>query len=172
MMGQLLFVLAVIVLVGMAMVATAIRVVPEHQRFVVFRLGRPLDKPKGPGLVVLIPILDRAAKVDLREQEREVSNQTATTKDYKPVTFAFRWHHRVLDPMKYVLEIGNPEAAVAGVASKKIGELIHEVDAVDLAIEREQIRFTVNSHLDKITGQWGIKITKFEFLGIVVDDSN
>ena len=70
------------------------KVVPEYQRLVVFRLGRPLDKAKGPGIVFLVPMIDRALKVDLREQKREISNQEATTKDLIPISCDLRWYYK------------------------------------------------------------------------------
>ncbi|HXD11607.1 MAG TPA: SPFH domain-containing protein [Anaerolineales bacterium] len=164
--------IAVILLLGLIGIASGARVVPEYQRLVVFRLGKPLGKAKGPGLVFLIPILDRAAKVDLREQKREVLDQAATTKDYKPVSFAFRWYYKVLDPVQSVLVVGNHEAATAGVASSKLRELVREINSNDLTAERERIRYIVNSHLEEITGQWGIKVTKFEISNISLGDQS
>jgi len=108
--------------------------------------------------------------VDLREQERDAPSQTGTTKDYKVVSFDFRWSYKVLDPVKSVLEVANLEAVTAGVASTRFRELVHEVNAADLASERERIRYMVNSRLDEVTGQWGIKVTKFEIIDIVVDE--
>jgi len=163
---------AAILLLGLIGIASGIRVVPEYQRLVVFRLGRVLEGSKGPGLAFLIPIIDRAVKVDLREQKREASNQTATTKDYKPVSFAFRWYYKVLDPVQSVLVVGNHEAATAGVASTKFRELVREINSNDLAAERERIRHIVNSRLEEITGQWGIKVTKFEIIDIALDDQS
>jgi regulator of protease activity HflC (stomatin/prohibitin superfamily) len=162
----------VILIVGIVSILGGIKNVPADQRLVVFRLGRALDKPKGPGLVFLLPILDHAISIDLKEQVRELPHDTATTKDFRVVSFSFRWYYKVLDPVKSVLEIGNHEAATAGVASTKLRELVHEVDSADLASERERIRYTVNSHLDKIIGQLGVKVTKFEILNIAVDDLN
>ena len=145
---------------------------PEYQRLVVFRLGRALERSKGPGLVFLIPSIDRAIKVDLREQKREAPHDTATTKDYKSVSFAFLWHYTVLDPLKSVLTVANLEATVAGVAATRFRELVREINSNDLTSERERIRYMVNSHLEEATGQWGIKVTKFEIINITLDDQS
>src|SRR5258706_1021622 len=163
---------AVIVLVGLVMISTSIRVVPEYQRLVVLRLGRALEKSKGPGLVFLIPGIDRAIKVDLREQKCEAPHDTATTKDYKLVSFAFRWDYKVVDPIKSVLTVANLEAAVAGVAATRFRELVREINSSDLTSERERIRYMVNSHLEEAIGQWGIKVTKFEIINNTLDDQS
>ena len=80
-----------------AFLASAIRVVPEYQRLVVFRLGRCVGT-KGPGIVLLIPVIDRAVKVDLREQVREIPHQTSITEDNAPISIDFLWYYKVLDP--------------------------------------------------------------------------
>ncbi|MBI3163166.1 MAG: SPFH/Band 7/PHB domain protein, partial [Chloroflexi bacterium] len=95
--GSLLCVVGGVLLVGFIFLANAIRIVPEYQRLVVFRLGRSVG-PKGPGIVLLIPVIDRAIKVDLREQVREVPHQTSITKDNAPISIDFLWYFQVLDP--------------------------------------------------------------------------
>ena len=102
-------------LVVLLLLAQAIRVVPEYQRLVVFRLGRVLEKPRGPGIVFLIPIIDRAQKVDLREQLREVPHQTSITKDNAPISIDFLWYYKVIDASMAVLQVGNFEMAAAGI---------------------------------------------------------
>ena len=86
--GSLLCVVGGVLLVGFIFLANAIRIVPEYQRLVGFRLGRSVG-PKGPGIVLLIPVIDRAIKVDLREQVREVPHQTSITKDNAPISIDF-----------------------------------------------------------------------------------
>src|ERR1051326_2327247 len=95
----------------------AVRVIPEYQRLVVFRLGRVLPTPKGPGIVLLIPFFDRAVKVDLREQVREVPHQTCITKDNAPISIDFLWYYKVIDAAQSVLQVGNFESAAAGIAA-------------------------------------------------------
>lgn len=160
-----------IVFLVIVAVFSGIRIVPEYQRFVVFRLGKPLRKASGPGLVFLFPILDRAAKVDLREQKREVSHETATTKDFKAVSFAFRWYYKVLDPVKSVVAVGNHEAAIVGVVKDGFRGIIHEINSVDLLSEGERIQFEVNTGLDEITKPWGVKVTKLEIVQLALDDN-
>ena len=96
-----------------AFLASAIRIVPEYKRLVVFRLGRCVGT-KGPGIVLLIPVIDRAVKVDLREQVREIPHQTSITKDNAPISIDFLWYYKVLDPAESVLQVGNFETGCPG----------------------------------------------------------
>ena len=105
-----------VILVVIAFIANAIRIVPEYQRLVVFRLGRCVGA-KGPGLVLLIPVIDRAVKTDLREQVREIPHQTSITKDNAPISIDFIWYYKVLDPTESILQVGNFETAAQGMAT-------------------------------------------------------
>jgi regulator of protease activity HflC (stomatin/prohibitin superfamily) len=94
-------------IVAVVFIAGAIRIVPEYQRLVVFRVGRCIGA-KGPGIVLLIPFgIDRAVKVDLREQVREIPHQTSITKDNAPISIDFLWYYKILDPVESVLQVGN-----------------------------------------------------------------
>ena len=95
-----------VILIALAFLASAIRVVPEYRRLVVFRLGRCVGA-RGPGLVLLVPVLDRAVTVDLREQVREIPHQTSITKDNASISVDFLWYYKVLDPTESVLQVGN-----------------------------------------------------------------
>ncbi len=95
-----------IILIAIVFLSSAIRIVPEYVRLVVFRLGRCVGA-KGPGIVLLIPVVDRAVKVDLREQVREIPHQTSITKDNAPISIDFLWYFKVLDPTESVLQVGN-----------------------------------------------------------------
>ncbi len=105
-----------VILVVIVFVANAVRIVSEYQRLVVFRLGRCVGA-KGPGIVLLIPIIDRAVKTDLREQVREIPHQTSITKDNAPISIDFLWYYKVLDPTESVLQVGNFESAAQGMAT-------------------------------------------------------
>ena len=95
--GSALCIVGAVLVVAFIFLVNAIRIVPEYQRLVVFRLGRSIGS-KGPGIVFLIPVIDRAVKVDLREQVREVPHQTSITKDNAPISIDFLWYHKVLGP--------------------------------------------------------------------------
>jgi len=109
-------IIGAVILIGVVVLGNAIRIVPEYQRLVVFRLGRCVGE-KGPGLVLLIPIVDRAVRVDLREQVREIPQQTSITKDNAPISIDFLWFYKVLDPTASVLAVGNFELAAQGMAT-------------------------------------------------------
>ena len=125
------FVGAILVL-GFIFLANAIRIVPEYQRLVVFRLGRSVGA-KGPGIVLLIPVIDRAVKVDLREQVREIPHQTAITKDNASISVDFIWYYKVLDPTESVLQVGNFEVAAQGMATTTLRAVIGPLAATHSA---------------------------------------
>ncbi|MBK7318139.1 MAG: SPFH/Band 7/PHB domain protein [Anaerolineales bacterium] len=144
-----------------------LRIVPEYQRLVVFRLGRVLDKPKGPGVVLLIPGADRPVKVDLREQVREVPHQTSITKDNAPISIDFLWYYKVLDPAQSVLQVGNFESAAAGIAATTLRAVIGGIPLDDVLSEREHINNMLRTRLDEVTERWGVKVTNVEIREII-----
>jgi len=163
--GALCFV-GVIALLILVFLANAIRIVPEYQRLVVFRLGRSIGA-KGPGIVLLIPVIDRAVKVDLREQVREVPHQTSITKDNAPISIDFLWYYKVLDPAESVLQVGNFESAAAGIAATTLRAVIGGIPLDDVLSEREHINNMLRTRLDEVTERWGVKVTNVEIREII-----
>jgi regulator of protease activity HflC (stomatin/prohibitin superfamily) len=161
----LCFVGAILVL-GFIFIANAIRIVPEYQRLVVFRLGRCIGS-RGPGIVFLIPVVDRAVKVDLREQVREVPHQTSITKDNAPISIDFLWYYKVLDPSESVLQVGNFEMAAAGIATTTLRAVIGGIPLDDVLSEREHINNMLRTRLDEVTERWGVKVTNVEIREII-----
>jgi regulator of protease activity HflC (stomatin/prohibitin superfamily) len=155
-----------VVVVGFALLASAIRVVPEYQRLVVFRLGRCVGA-KGPGIVFLIPIVDRSVRVDLREQVREIPHQTSITKDNAPISIDFLWYYKVLDPTESVLQVGNFEAAAQGMATTTLRAVIGGIPLDDVLSEREHINNMLRTRLDEVTERWGVKVTNVEIREII-----
>ncbi len=162
----LLCIVGGLVVVGLVILANAIRIVPEYQRLVVFRLGRCVGE-KGPGVVLLIPIVDRAVRVDLREQVREIPQQTAITKDNAPISIDFLWFYKVLDPTASVLQVGNFELAAQGMATTTLRSVIGGILLDDVLSERETINNILRTRLDEVTGRWGVKVTNVEIREIV-----
>ncbi len=162
----------VLCLVGAAVVffvvllATAIRVVPEYQRLVVFRLGRCIGT-KGPGIVFLVPIIDRGVSTDLREQVREIPHQTSITKDNAAISVDFIWYYKVLDPTESVLQVGNFEAAAQGMATTTLRAVIGGIPLDDVLSERETINNLLRTRLDEVTERWGVKVTNVEIREII-----
>ncbi len=158
--------IGVVLLLGVMFVANAIRIVPEYQRLVVFRLGRCVGQ-KGPGLIFLIPVVDRAVKVDLREQVREIPHQTAITKDNAGISVDFIWYYKVLDPTESVLQVGNFEAAAQGMATTTLRAVIGAIILDDVLSEREHINSMLRTRLDEVTERWGVKVTNVEIREII-----
>ena len=158
------FVLVVVVVV---ILLNAIRIVPEYQRLVVFRLGRVLDKPRGPGIVFLIPIVDRPVKVDLREQIREVPHQVSITKDNAPISIDFLWYFKVIEPTASIVAVGNFELSAAGMATTTLRSVIGGIALDEVLSQRENINTTLRTKLDEVTERWGVKVTNVEIREII-----
>jgi regulator of protease activity HflC (stomatin/prohibitin superfamily) len=155
-----------LVLLLLVFLASAIRIVPEYQRLVVFRLGRCVGQ-KGPGIIILIPVVDRAVRVDLREQVREIPHQTSITKDNAPISIDFLWYYKVLDPTESVLQVGNFEAAAQGMATTTLRAVIGGIPLDDVLSEREHINNMLRTRLDEVTERWGVKVTNVEIREII-----
>jgi regulator of protease activity HflC (stomatin/prohibitin superfamily) len=155
-----------ILVIALAFLANAIRIVPEYQRLVVFRLGRCIGA-KGPGIVILIPIVDRAVRADLREQVREIPHQTSITKDNAPISIDFLWYYKVLDPTESVLQVGNFEAAAQGMATTTLRSVIGGMTLDEVLSEREHINSMLRTRLDEVTERWGVKVTNVEIREII-----
>ena len=155
-----------VLVIGFIFVANAIRIVPEYQRLVVFRLGRCVGA-KGPGIVFLIPIIDRAVKADLREQVREIPHQTSITKDNAPISIDFLWYYKVLDPTQSVLQVGTFELAAQGMATTTLRAVIGGIPLDDVLSEREHINNMLRTRLDEVTERWGVKVTNVEIREII-----
>ncbi len=164
--GPVLCLVGGVGVVVVALVASAIRIVPEYQRLVVFRLGRCLGE-KGPGIVFLIPVVDRAARVDLREQVREIPHQTAITKDNAGISVDFIWYYKVLDPSESVLAVGNFEAAAQGMATTTLRAVLGGISLDAALSEREHINAMLRTRLDEVTERWGVKVTNVEIREII-----
>jgi regulator of protease activity HflC (stomatin/prohibitin superfamily) len=157
---------AIVVAILLAIVSSAIRIVPEYQRLVVFRLGRCIGT-KGPGIVLLFPVVDQAKMVDLREQIREVPHQTSITKDNAPISIDFLWYYKVLDPAQSVLQVGNFELSAAGIAATTLRAVIGGIPLDDVLSEREHINNMLRTRLDEVTERWGVKVTNVEIREII-----
>ena len=161
-----LCVVAFVVVVLVIFLMNAIRVVNEYQRLVVFRLGRCIGI-KGPGLVLLIPVIDRAVKADLREQVREVPHQISITKDNAPISIDFLWYFKVMDPTLSVVGVGNFELSAAGMATTTLRSVIGGIPLDEVLSQREHINMTLRTKLDEVTERWGVKVTNVEIREII-----
>lgn len=146
--------------------SAAIRIVPEFQRLVVFRLGRVMGA-KGPGFVLLIPIVDRGVRVDLRETYFDVPPQSAITKDNAPVSIDFFVYMKVVDPLPSVLQVVDFFGASRGIAITTLRAVVGAMMLDEVLANREQINEALRLKLDDVTNRWGIKVTAVEIREIV-----
>lgn len=151
----------VVVLLIFVVLASAVKIVPEYRRLVVFRLGRSVGT-KGPGIVFLIPAVDTAVSVDLREQIREIPHQTSITKDNAPISIDFLWYYKIIDPTMSVLAVGNFELSAAGIAATTLRAVIGGIPLDDVLSERDHINNMLRTRLDEVTERWGVKVTNVE----------
>ncbi len=158
--------IGVIFLIVIVFLVSAIKIVPEYQRLVVFRLGRSIGT-RGPGLVLLIPFVDRAVRVDLREQVREIPVQTSITLDNAPISIDFLWYYKVFDPVQSVLAVGSFEKAAQGIATTTLRSVIGGILLDDVLSQRERINQSLRARLDEVTERWGVKVTNVEIREIV-----
>ncbi len=162
----LICLIGVVVFLVLVFLVSAIKIVPEYRRIVVFRLGRCIG-PKGPGLVLLIPFVDRPVMVDLREQVREIPAQTSITQDNAPISIDFLWYYKVFDPVQSVLQVQNFELAAQGIATTTLRSVIGGILLDGVLSEREKINLSLRARLDEITERWGVKVTNVEIREIV-----
>jgi regulator of protease activity HflC (stomatin/prohibitin superfamily) len=165
--GSLFCIFGVVAVIAVIILFNVIRIVPEYQRLVVLRLGRVMGKPQGPGMVFLIPGVDRPIRVDLREQVREVPQQTSITKDNAPISIDFLWYFKVVEPSQSVLQVTNFETAAAGIAATTLRAVIGGIPLDDVLSQREHINNMLRTRLDEVTERWGVKVTNVEIREIV-----
>jgi len=154
--------LAVAVVVVMVLLFASIKIVPEYQRLVVLRLGKVLARPKGPGLVIIIPVIDRPIRVDLRESFLEVPHQTCITKDNAPISIDFLIYSRVLDPTASVVQVQDFAGASQGIATTTLRAVVGDIPLDDVLAKRDQINHLLQAKMDEVTQRWGVKITTVE----------
>jgi regulator of protease activity HflC (stomatin/prohibitin superfamily) len=157
----LLIALIVIVLLTMA-----VRIVPEYKRLVVFRLGRSVGA-KGPGLILLIPFVDKPVIVDLREVFFDVPPQTCITADNASVSIDFLVYDKVIDPERSVLEVENFNGAARGLAITTLRATVGAMDLDEVLSKRDEINQVLHEKLDQVTDRWGIRIMAVEIREVV-----
>lgn len=162
---QLTFLIAAVI-VGLFILSSAIKVVREYQRLVVFRLGRSVGK-RGPGLVFLIPVIDKAIWVDLREFFLEIPSQTCITKDNAPINIDFLIYFKVLEPEHSVIQVADFAGAARGIATTTLRAVVGDISLDDMLAKREQINQVLRTKLDEVTERWGVKVTTVEIREIL-----
>jgi regulator of protease activity HflC (stomatin/prohibitin superfamily) len=140
--------------------------VREYQRLIVFRLGRALGA-RGPGLVLLIPLVDTGVRVDLREIFFDVDPQTCITKDNAPLSIDFMVYMKVINALHSVLEVEDFRGASRGIAVTTLRALVGDMQLDDVLSKRDQLNETLQEKLDLVTNRWGIKVTAVEIREII-----
>jgi len=159
-----LFILAVVVL------PQALRILREYERGVIFRLGKLLGA-KGPGIIFLIPIVDRMVKMDLRVVTIDVARQEIMTKDNVPVTVDAVVYFRVINPMDAVVKVENFWKATSLIAQTTLRSVLGQASLDDLLSQRDVINQKLQEIIDRQTEPWGIKVTAVEVKDVALPDS-
>ncbi|MEW5871439.1 MAG: SPFH domain-containing protein [Chloroflexota bacterium] len=154
-------VLAGCVVVMLVMLSTAIRIVPEYRRLVIFRLGRYMSVV-GPGIVILLPMIDRSIPVDLRSREQTVLAQEAVTQDGAKVNIDLFWSYKAIDPAKSVLNVKDLDSAAKEAMSGVLRAAFGEVDYGDILHDRSQLRTQVQERLQQVMQPWGCEVESLE----------
>jgi regulator of protease activity HflC (stomatin/prohibitin superfamily) len=152
---------AIVVIIAIALVASTIKIVREYERLVVFRLGR-LIGAGGPGVVFVIPIVNRFVKIDLRERYLEIPHQTCITKDNAPTDIDFLIYYKVIEATQSVVQVQNFQGASIGIATTTLRAVVGDIPLDELLAKREQINQILRTKLDEVTQRWGIKVTNVE----------
>jgi regulator of protease activity HflC (stomatin/prohibitin superfamily) len=160
-MTAILVALVIIVVLAVAVAGASIRVLREYERAVVFRLGRLVGQ-KGPGIVALIPIIDRMVRVDLRTVTFEVPPQDVITRDNVPAKVNAVAYFRVVDPVKSVVEVERIRNATSQIAQTTLRSVLGRADLDTLLAEREQLNESLQQIIDEQTEPWGVKVTTVE----------
>ncbi len=154
--------LAAVAFIVLVFLASAIKVAREYERGVVFRLGRLLDPPKGPGLFLLIPVIDRMVKVDLRTITLNVPPQEVITKDNVPVRVNAVAYFRIVEPKAAIVQVENFMVATSQIAQTTLRSVLGQHVLDELLAEREKINAILQNIIDEATSPWGIKVSIVE----------
>jgi regulator of protease activity HflC (stomatin/prohibitin superfamily) len=149
----------------------AIKVAREYERGIVFRLGRLLPEPRGPGLFILIPVVDRMVKVDLRTVTLTIPPQEVITKDNVPVRVNAVAYFRIVEPKNAIVQIENFMVATSQIAQTTLRSVLGQHVLDELLSEREKINAILQGIIDEATAPWGIKVSIVEVKDVEIPAS-
>jgi regulator of protease activity HflC (stomatin/prohibitin superfamily) len=161
-MSAVLIVVAILLLVLVLFVISAIKVAREYERAIVFRLGRLFPEPKGPGLFVLIPIVDRMVRVDLRTVTLNIPPQEVITKDNVPARVNAVAYFRIVEPKAAIVQVENFMVATSQIAQTTLRAVLGQHVLDELLSERDKINAILQEIIDEATTPWGIKVARVE----------
>jgi regulator of protease activity HflC (stomatin/prohibitin superfamily) len=157
-----------IVAVLLLLLFSAVKIVNQYERLLIFTLGRTSpDDVRGPGWVFIVPFAQRGVRVDLREQFIEVPSQTSITKDNAPINVDFLIYWRIVEPYKSVVEVQNFNGALQNIATTTLRAVVGDILLDDVLSKREQINEVLRTKLDEVTERWGGKVTTVEIREIL-----
>jgi len=159
-----------VIILAVIILPQAIRILREYERGVIFRLGKLLDA-KGPGLIILIPVVDRMVKMDLRVVTIDVNKQEIMTRDNVPATVDAVVYFRVVDPIAAVVKVENFWKATSLIAQTTLRSVLGQAPLDDLLSQRESINLKLQEIIDRQTEPWGIKVTAVEVKDVALPDS-
>jgi regulator of protease activity HflC (stomatin/prohibitin superfamily) len=165
----ILIVLAVVVAAVIALVSASVRVLREYERGVIFRLGRLIEQ-KGPGLVLLIPAIDRMVRVSLRTVTMRIPHQEVITRDNVPVKVAAVVYFRVMDPRSSVVEVEDHTNATLQIAQTTLRSVLGKAELDTLLAERERLNESLQQIIDDQTEPWGIKVSVVEIKDVEIPE--
>lgn len=151
-----------LIVLAVLFLASAIRILNEYERGVVFRLGRVMDRAKGPGLIIIIPVVDKLVKISLRLVAMDVPPQDVITRDNVSVKVNAVIYFRVMDSIKAVVEVENYLYATSQLAQTTLRSVCGQAELDELLSDREKINSELQGILDKHTDPWGVKVTTVE----------
>ena len=166
-----LIVLAAIVIVVLLFLFAAVKVAREYERGVIFRLGRLLPEPKGPGLFLLIPVIDRMVKVDLRTVTLNVPPQEVITKDNVPVRVNAVAYFRIVEPKAAIVQVENYMVATSQISQTTLRSVLGQHVLDELLSERDKINAILQGIIDDATSPWGIKVSIVEVKDVEIPAS-
>src|SRR6058998_261422 len=161
-MSVALVIVAVLVFLVVLFLFSAIKVAREYERGIIFRLGRLLPEPKGPGLFLLIPVVDRMVKVDLRTITLTIPPQEVITKDNVPERVNAVAYFRIVDPKAAIVQVENYMVATSQIAQTTLRSVLGQHVLDELLSEREKINTILQGIIDEQTAPWGIKVSIVE----------
>ena len=147
-----------LLVIAIILLTLSLRVIAEWQKAVVLRLGRVLGV-KGPGVIFLIPFIDKPIVIDLRIVNVDVPPQTIVTKDNVTVTIDAVVYYKVIDPLKAVTSVSNYQTAVLNISQTSLRDIIGQMELDEILSKREEINKKLQAILDEVTEGWGIKVT-------------
>jgi len=160
--AAVLIIVAVILFLLILFLISAIKVAREYERGIIFRLGRLLPEPKGPGLFILIPVVDRMVRVDLRTITLNIPPQEVITKDNVPVRVNAVAYFRIVEPKAAIVQVENFMVATSQIAQTTLRSVLGQHQLDELLAEREKINAILQGIIDEATSPWGIKVSIVE----------